>query len=332
MSTEVEVHQHHPGVELWQQAGNQIPAGASPSQALEAAGFYRVEERDVLIAPSLAAVTDRKALVRADSGQYLATVGKKYQVVQFDSVFRTIVEAGAQLNVAFRAAGTFGPGGVRAWMLGELPDPIVVRGDQSPLKKYVLGVAGHDGMTAVLLKNTALRIWCANSIGAALGSAGGAWRIHHTSSAPQRLDEVSRGIRVVQASFDKLGELANQLAITAFSEAQMREVVNRLIPVADDELDHTRAIQGREKMLSLFENGVGVTAAIRGTCWAAVNAAVEFFDFHRPTRNLSGQSAVERRLESQWIGSGAAKKEVALAAIAEVAGVQLGALTARRPL
>jgi phage/plasmid-like protein (TIGR03299 family) len=316
--------QNHPGVDPWRSAGGGLPESASPAEVLEAANFFDVEERAVHILPGDVQVTDKKALVRADNGKYLATVGRGYAVVQYRSVFKTIIDAGAEVQVRFRAFGTFA-GGARAWMLGELPLPIVVRGDESPMKKYILAVAGHDGATAVLLKNTALRIWCSNSIGAALGSAGGLWRVHHTRAAPKRLEEVARGIRVVHESFTRLGELANQLAISPFTSMQMATVAKTLLPIADDGHDHTRTHHSREKLMDLFENGVGITSSMRGTAWAAANAAVEFYDHHRPVRGSAGESGPARRLESAWLGAAASKKEAAMQLITEAVGVRLAA-------
>jgi len=43
------------------------------------------------------------------------------------------------------------PIGIKGWLLGELPGPITVRGDPSPIRKYVLGTTGHDGVTAVII-------------------------------------------------------------------------------------------------------------------------------------------------------------------------------------
>jgi len=121
--------------------------------------------------------------VRGDTGEYLSVVGRSYEVVQFAEVARTLVEAAGDVKAVFTTAGTLGPVGIRGWLLGELPDPIKVRGDASPIRKYVLGTTGHDGVTAVVIKNVATRVVCQNTLGVALGERGGAsWRIQHTAN------------------------------------------------------------------------------------------------------------------------------------------------------
>jgi hypothetical protein len=58
-------------------------------------------------------------------------------------VARTLVEAAGDVKAVFTTAGTLGPVGIKGWLLGELPDPIKVKGDPSPIRKYVLGEWGH---------------------------------------------------------------------------------------------------------------------------------------------------------------------------------------------
>ena len=153
----------------WHGLGVRLPARATYDEIVEAAGFYTACERPVFIPPFNAPIPDRKALVRGDTGAYLSVVGKSYEVVQFAEVARTLVEAAGDVKAVFTTAGTLGPVGIRGWLLGELPEPIKVRGDESAIRKYVLGCAGHDGYTAVVIKNVATRVVCANTLGVALG-------------------------------------------------------------------------------------------------------------------------------------------------------------------
>jgi phage/plasmid-like protein (TIGR03299 family) len=206
----------------WHGLGVRLPARASYEEIVQAAGFYEAVEKDVNIPPFRTPIPDRKALVRGDTGEYLAVVGKGYEVVQFGDVARTLVEAAGDVKAVFTTAGTLGPVGIRGWLLGELPNPITVRGDPSPIRKYVLGTTGHDGLTAVVIKNVATRVVCANTLGVALGERGGAtWRIQHTANAKARLDEAGKAFARLARSYERLGELANVLAVTPFTGVQM---------------------------------------------------------------------------------------------------------------
>jgi hypothetical protein len=179
------------------------------------------------------------------------------------------VETAGDVKAVFTTAGTLGPVGIRGWLLGELPDPIRVRGDASPIRKYVLGTTGHDGVTAVVIENAATRVVCQNTLGVALGERGGAsWRIQHTANVKVRLEEAGKAFCRVAESYTRLGELANVLAVSPFTEKRITATVYRLMPVPKDDRDHNRLEAERGKVLRLFETAVGIER-VRGTAWAA---------------------------------------------------------------
>ena len=309
----------------WHGLGVRLPARASYDEIVAAAGFYEAIEKDVYIPPFRTPIPDKKALVRGDSGEYLAVVGKGYEVVQFSEVARTLVEAAGDVKAVFTTAGTLGPVGIRGWLLGELPNPITVKGDPSPIRKYVLGTTGHDGVTAVVIKNVATRVVCANTLGVALGERGGAtWRIQHTANARLRLDEAGKAFAQLARSYDRLGELANVLATTPFTDVQMKATVDRVMPVPVDDKDHTRLEAERTKVVQLFDTAVGIER-VRGTAWAALQGWTEYADHHRLVRDTGRENPRRARLASIWMGRAAGIKQAALTAIAEEAGVQLAA-------
>lgn len=281
--------------------------------------------------PNPTPVPDRKGLVRGDTGAYLAVVGKAYQVVQFSDVARTLVEAAGKVRCIFTTAGTLGRAGIRGWLLGELPNLIKVRGDPSPIRKYVLGSAGHDGITAVVIKNVATRVVCANTLGVALGEHGGAsWRIAHTANAHQRLEEAARAFSKLAVSYERFAELANLLAATPFTDDEMKATVEEVMPVPQDDRDHSRLLAEREKLIGLFENAVGIER-LRGTAWASFQAWSEFADHHRAIRDTGRDDPRRARFQSIWMGRAASIKQAALGAIAARAGIQLAGLVPRSP-
>ena len=126
----------------WHGLGTQLPRNADYDSIVEAAGFYRAIEREITAQPMEGPIPDKKALFRDDTSAFLAVVNKSYEVIQFVEVARTLVEAAGGVRCIFHTAGTLGPNGVRGWLLGELPNVIQVRGDKSPIKKYVLAYMG----------------------------------------------------------------------------------------------------------------------------------------------------------------------------------------------
>ncbi|WNG33304.1 DUF932 domain-containing protein [Archangium violaceum] len=312
------------GQEPWHGLGTPLPANADYESIVEAAGFYTAEERPLFAPGRDEAIPDRKALFRTDTGEYLATVNRGYEVIQFEEVARTLVEAAGGVRCIFHTAGTLGRNGVRGWLLGELPGDIQVRGDKSPIKKYVLGYCGHDGSTAITLKNVATRVVCQNTIGVALGERDGAeWNIIHTSSARVRLEEAGRAFRRMVQGYERFAALSDHLAMTRFSEHQLRHVIDVVMPLPQDEAEHPRMMKGRNKVIELFHAGRGLEGSIRGTAWGALQAFSEYADHHRHTRVPKGKSIDTLRLESIWMGKAASLKRQALAAIADTARIRL---------
>jgi phage/plasmid-like protein (TIGR03299 family) len=310
----------------WHGLGTQLPANADYDSIVEAAGFYRAIEHEISAPPLEGAIPDRKALFREDTGQYLATVHRSYQVIQFEEVARTLVEAAGGVRCIFHTAGTMGPNGVVGWLLGELPEPMRVRGDKSIIKRYILGYCGHDGLTAIVLKNCATRVVCQNTLGVALGEKDGAeFHIVHTASARARLEEAGRAFRRLLQGYEYFEALANHLAMTRFSEHQLRNVINLVLPLPDDDAEHPKLIKARQKVIELFHSGSGIEGPIEGTAWAALQAFSEYADHHKGVRATKGKSAGAARLESIWMGSAASLKHQAFTAIADQAQVQLAA-------
>ena len=95
----------------WHGLGIQLPRNSTWEEIREAAGFYRAEERPLFLPGAATPIPDRKALVRADTGDYLATVGDGYEVV--------LAENG-------RAVGLLFAGSVRRTIMNQIDD--VVRG------------------------------------------------------------------------------------------------------------------------------------------------------------------------------------------------------------
>ena len=284
----------------WHGLGTPIPANAEYGAIVEAAGFYTALERE-LYTPDGLRIPDRKAIIRGDDGRYLSVVSKNYTVIQFADVANTIVRASGDVKAVFNTAGCLGETGAVGWLLGELPDPVVVRGDPSPIRKYFVGVTGHDGKTAIKLKSVGQRVVCRNTLSAAMSESGSEWTIYHSKNAENRMREAAEAFRKLHLDYLRLGELANILAATPFTDAQHRATVDAVLPVPEDGSSHTKLEEARSKVRQLFEVAIGLTPEIRGTAWASVQAWTEFSDHHRTTRG-NGRKAQEVMVEGLFLG------------------------------
>ncbi|MGQ0506897.1 MAG: DUF932 domain-containing protein [Myxococcaceae bacterium] len=288
------------GIETFRGLGAPLPHG-STDEVIEAMGLYRVVETHVYADGSDTPIPGKKAIINEETRRVLSVVSNSYRPIQFEEFFRSCLE-GLGDSVKFHRAGTFGRNDAKAWVLAELPIPIRVKNDESPIRKYLLLVAGHDGSSSALLKNTALRLACANQIGAALRGPGFEQRVLHTPNASIRLRSIARGLQQIFDGYTQFTELANAMASVRFSDSQMFRVIDEVLPVPDTDGEHSRIHEGRENLMRLFQAGAGVQ---RGYSWAAANAVSEHFDHWVQARQRPGRDVPKAKLESVWIGRSA---------------------------
>ena len=72
----------------------------------------------------------------------------------------------------------------------------------------MVGVAGHDGVTAVSIKNVATGGLHQQGSEARLTENGAEWRIQHAGSPNRRLEEAALAFRKLALGYDRLGESA----------------------------------------------------------------------------------------------------------------------------
>jgi phage/plasmid-like protein (TIGR03299 family) len=306
----------------WHGLGTNLPANAAYEDIVKLCNFYTVQDVPLHLAGTETPIPDCKALIRTDTGGYLATVGKTYEIVQSSDIADTIVKASSGVKAIFHTAGSLGPRGVKGWLLGELPDPIMVKHDDSPIRKYLLGFWGHDGKTAVSLKNVATRVVCQNTLGSALKEDGAEWRIYHSANSAKRLEHAAQSFKLLEQSYRDFGELANHLVDVKMNDDQMLGTIDSVLPVPKDDKDHEKLESDRNKVYKLFHEAIGLNDNLQNTAWAAVQAWSEFSDHHRTTRNGKLQDAQSAKLESVWFGKGAGMKQKALASILQTCNVQ----------
>jgi phage/plasmid-like protein (TIGR03299 family) len=305
----------------WHGIGQQFPGNATWAAMRAAAKFYDVVERNVFAAGNPNALPDMKALYRADTNKYLATVGAGYKVIQFDELADTGVKASGDFGAIWHTAGLLGAVGREGWMLGELPNPIRVQGDESEIRKYVLLHTSHGG-GAARLKNVATRVVCQNTLGAAFHERGAEWTIRHTANAQERLADAAVAFREVVLGYERFGSLANELARRRFTDAAFERMLQTVIPFPEiDGVDGAKVVDSEHKatkdkhdqLRALVSGGFrGYSPKLAGTAWAAVQAFTEWADWHRPVRALEGTNPGAVRLESVWFGPSAEVKTAAV--------------------
>ena len=223
------------------------------------------------------------ATVRQDTRAVLGIVGERYRIVQNEEAFQ-FVDQLLGSSLYFETAGGL-HGGRRVWVLATLPEHMEVGGD--PVCPSVLLMNSHDGSTAVIAATTPVRVVCQNTLNWGLERARQRFSIRHTEQIGRRVHEARRVLDLSIDYYEQFRATGNRLASESCSERQLRRVLEELYPsgMEDGVSDPARRSreQTKQRIVELFLYG-DTQGNARGSKWAAVNAIVEYSDWHRPIR------------------------------------------------
>jgi phage/plasmid-like protein (TIGR03299 family) len=300
------------GQEPWHRLGTRLDTPATAEEAIVAAGL----SYDVQLTPL--ATTDgldvplRKAVVRYDTQDVLGVVGNDYVPVQNREAFGFLDAVVAEGGLRYHTAGALGRG-ERVWMLAKLPDQIRVKNSDDLVDKFLLLSNAHNGTAALRVFFTPVRVVCANTLAVAhQRSAGQGISIRHEGNLAAKIQEAQKVLGLAQRFYDDAQAKIDRLASHYPTPEQLKQFFAVLYPDPEEGKDNARAKKAREELHRLFEGGIGHDMpAIRGTTWAALNAATEYVDHHRPGRGKNDSDRASRRLDSIWFGNGAQLKAAA---------------------
>ena len=269
---------------------------ATIADAIEASGLgWRVAREPIAVDRGDAATVDDwweprceeipgyYATVRQDTRAVLGIVGERYRIVQNHEAFAFVDQLlGSSLH--FETAGSLN-GGRRVWVLATLPEHVEVGGDA--VRPYVLLMNSHDGSTAVIAATTPVRVVCMNTLNWGLQRARQRFSIRHTEQISRRVHEARRVLDLSIDYYAQFSALGNRLASEHCSERQLQKVLDELYPSGTEDSVTDRTRTGREqvkdRIVDLFVRG-DTQGNAPGSKWAAVNAIVEYGDWHRPIR------------------------------------------------
>ncbi len=292
----------------WHKLGTKLDQPATAREAIEAAGLnYRVDLKS-LNTEDGTAVSQRKGVVRSDTGKVLGVVGNSYVPVQNYQAFGFLDAVVAEGGLRYHTAGALG-NGERVWMLAKLPSQIRVKNSDDVVDKFLLLSNTHDGSTALRVYFTPIRVVCQNTLNMAEGrSVGQGIAIMHKGDLHTKIREAQRVLGLAERFYDDAEGMIETLAHHTPNPEQLRSYFEALYPDPTD-ADNARAKKVRENLAQIFETGIGLDIPeIKGTSWAAYNAVTEWVDHYRPARCANPLDRASRRLHSSWFGTGAKLK------------------------
>jgi len=266
------------------------------------------------------------AMIRSDTGDYLASVGKRYTEFFNESLF-TLAEELAGLGARLDTCGSLCRG-TRVFALLSAGESFEARkGDV--LKPYLLLHNTHDGMHRLRGRYTTIRVVCANTESIALSGSALEWTQPHTSSirreslAVDAAEVLGLAIRATEES----KQVAQTLAQTSSTQRDAGLFFAQLLTDTDSpEEAQARVAEITEKggraetilankgdeLMRLRHYGQGNNGT---TVWDDFNAVTEFIDYQRAR---AGNWKKQRSslsldgLNAAQFGSGNAMKERAL--------------------
>lgn len=295
----------------WHRLGKKLNKPATASEAMEAAGLgFQVVKMSMKIESFDIPIADHYATVRTDTMDVLGVVGSRYTPIQNKDAFSTFDALVGEGQAIYHTAGALGKG-ERVWILAKLPDYIRVNGDDV-VEKYLLVTNTHDGSSTVSVKLTPIRVVCENTLSMALSGTEQQVHIRHTEQAIEKLKQAHEILGLSNKLFDVVGSFYTKMSHKEINAVTLNRYVDKVFPLPLFSLHPSFMKATHQKILELYETGVGSEMA-GGTLWGAYNAVVEYVDHYR----LESRSD-SMRLKSMWYGSGDALKKKAFRSAVEM--------------
>jgi phage/plasmid-like protein (TIGR03299 family) len=264
-------------------------------------------------------VEDRFATYRTDTGFVLGVVGADWTPVQNRTSFRWLDELVDGGELDYESVGVL-QGGRKVFIQAKLPGFLEIGGHPNErIKRFILVCNGHAGTLAFRIKLVHQRVVCTNTLGMALSEGGESFVARHTSGIEFRAQAARTVLGVAFREDERFSQMAEELVQTPLDPqgGDFRQFLRRLVPLAPGvEADSRKAKNVEEARLAIRNlafSGEDLEP-VRGTAWAALQAAVEYSDWG--TRVIGdGQLALERRFTRNVLKEDAIKsRAVALLA------------------
>jgi phage/plasmid-like protein (TIGR03299 family) len=307
----------------WHGLGKQVPKGVTAEQMIRAADL----DWEVELLPARGAREinqkgefSRYEVVRVprpnttENEVLLGVVGRRYQPLQNVEAFEFFDPIVGEDKAYFETAGALGEG-ERIWVMAKMPQAMeIVRGDEC--FKYLLLSNSHSGDGSVIVKFTAMRVVCQNTLMLAMEDGQKAYRVRHSKQMQFKLDELAGFLAITQEVFSKAEELFKRLAKVQMTEDRLEHYLGAVFPRSREQKKRGEKPLRWRLLRQVFETQKDLQQpGVRGTLWGAYNAITRFEDYKRPQQ----EEQPGQRLERTWFGGGADTKLNALAKAAEFA-------------
>ena len=239
------------------------------------------------------------SLMREDTRVHLGVCRSSYRPIQLDEMLDIVDTATDRVGGIEHTGYTFSREGKRVVIQSKLNTPFDINGDKIDGMFYT--VIDNSGSNSNKIIPSTRRIVCDNMLHIVKQEAEQRRRrgLRHSFSFDDSVSDIvakiEKNINVVK-TFNKTVE---RLQSQKFTEDQMRQLVQRLLPSRNQALDTVKMINKREDIVNRFANGIGTEGKSR---WDALNAVTEYeshrkFTPEKLVRTLSTESMSNKALE-----------------------------------
>lgn len=307
--------------DAWHQLGQKVGHNMTVEEAMQNAhlGGWNVrkvpmtipaEVTDEGVHPEID-VPDQFAVVRTNpltgGRDYLGVVGNVYDPIQNEAnaefLQMLVDEFGANLETAGSLSN-----GRDVFITMKLPHTMEIQGVDGFVDKteyYLAALNNHSGQSAFRVILSPVRIVCRNTQQWAIQAAKSSWKIRHTETAMQRVQEarealgiVWKSVDTVDAEFQRMSEIP-----VKFEEAKMfAENLFGLDRVDPEGAAATRRRNASGQVLNLFTNSPTIKP-IAGTRYALYNAVTEYVDWFQGVRGVGENATDKQRQDARALRS-----------------------------
>lgn len=274
-----------------------IQEAPTSAEALKAAGLDWTVYRKLVFDEYGREIPGYRMNVRDKDERILGVVSDRYSLIQNKEAFE-FTDSLLGEGITYETAGSL-RGGKQIWLLAKMPERELV-GDK--LEPYLCFTNSHDGSGAVRVCMTPIRVVCNNTLNLALNGAARCWSAPHRGDIQRQLEAARATLRLANHYLTRLDEVGDQLANESMTEGEMRDTLDRLFPVNEDDSDRVKETLERKKDQIIVCTLAPDLLKFANTKWAFINGVADFIDHTDPLRKTKHWQ--EHRWDKIMTGSG----------------------------
>lgn len=242
--------------------------------------------------------SERKTIIRSDTGAELGSFKEGYQPHQYDEWLihnvSTLLDT-SKGDLAIGSAGLLKGGGV-AWVEISMPDTITTP-EGFDFRPYLLAATSFNGSLATTFGQKVQATVCDNTLSANLADKSQQVKIRHSKNSLDKISDVREALGIIHGIADDFAAQVAELSKIKLSDHQFEELIDKIAPLPKQgEAKTTRAItlaeNKRDELWRLWRNDERVTPW-RGNAFGALQA-LNTYQHH--SMNVRGMSRPERNM------------------------------------